>query len=301
VHFACRVARRTTGRPLIAKFAGAYHGWHDGYTFGNAGSPEAAMTGNERSVKDGSALLRYNDTGDLENLFRERADIAAVLVEPVLANAGCIRPSPGYLERLQEVARENGALIISDEVLMGFRLHNGLAADVLGLAPDLAAVGKAIGSGFAVSAVLGTEEVMAAVSDGRVASAGTYNGNPVACAAVIATAGLLEALDYDAMMRRGAYLRRAIEEAAACAGIPLTTSGHGSVFTPWFAETAPGTYAEALALQNADLTGRMHLALRRQGVLTMPNPLGRWFISGAHDDAVIDDLIVAASAALKAL
>jgi len=301
VHFACRVAHRVTGRPLVAKFAGSYHGWHDGYTFGNAGSPEAAMMGNERPVSDGFALLRYNDEDDLETLFRERDDIAAILVEPVLANAGCILPVPGYLEKLQELARANGALVISDEVLMGFRLHNGLAADVLGLTPDLAAVGKAIGSGFAVSAVIGTEDVMAAVSNGRVATAGTYNGNPVACAAVTSTAKLLEDLDYGAMMRRGERLRRAIEDAARNAGISLATSGYGSVFTIWFAETPPATYAEALSLQRADLTSKMHLALRRRGVLTMPVPLGRWFISGAHDDAVIDAMIDAASAALEEL
>ena len=301
VQFACRVARRKTGRPRIAKFAGSYHGWHDGFTFGNAGTPEAAMRGHERPVSDGFALLRYNDEDDLEKLFRERADIAAILVEPVLANAGCITPAPGYLEKLQKAARENGALIISDEVLMGFRLHNGLAADVLGLTPDLATVGKAIGSGFAVSAVIGTEDVMAAVSDGGTALAGTYNGNAVACAAVIATAGLLGALDYNAMLRRGERLRRAIEATARNLGLPLATAGYGSVFTIWFAETPPSTYAEALALQRADLTAQLHLALRRRGVLTMPTPLGRWFLSAAHDNDVIDALTAATSTALETL
>ena len=301
VHFACRVARRITGRPLIAKFAGSYHGWHDGFTFGNAGTPEAAMSGPERPVSDRFALLRYNDEVDLENLFRERKDLAAILVEPVLANAGCILPAPGYLERLQKVARENGVLVISDEVLVGFRLHNGLASDVLGLAPDLATVGKAIGSGFAVSAVIGTEEAMAPVGDGRVALAGTYNGNAVACAAVASTAKLLDELDYGAVMRRGNHLRRAIEDTAKRVGLPLATSGHGSVFTLWFAETPPATYAEALALQRQDLTSKLHLALRRRGVLTMPGALGRWFISGAHDDAVIETLIGATSAALDEL
>jgi len=299
VHFACRIARRVTGRPRIAKFAGSYHGWYDGYTYGNAGTPEGAMLGPDRPVSDQIALLRYNDEEDLEELFREHTDIAAVLVEPVLANAGCIMPAPGYLEKLQKAAHENGALVISDEVLMGFRLHNGLAAHVLGLTPDLAAVGKAIGSGFAVSAVLGTEEVMAAVIDGRVTSAGTYNGNPVACAAVTATAESLDALDYDALLNRGGRLRRAIEDAAGTIGMPLVTSGYGSVFTIWFAEKPPASYAEAVAHQREDLTGKLHLALRRHGVLTMPNALGRWFISGAHDDAVVDTMIDAVSAALE--
>jgi glutamate-1-semialdehyde 2,1-aminomutase len=301
VHFACRVARRIKGRPLIARFAGSYHGWHDGYTFGNAGTPEADMKGPERPVSDRFALLRYNNEEDLEKLFKERKDIAAILIEPILANAGCILPASGYLERLQKAARENDALIILDEVLVGFRLHNGLAADILGLAPDLAAVGKAIGSGFAVSAVIGTEEVMAVVRDGSVAPAGTYNGNAVACAAVASTAKLLEELDYSAMMRRGERLRRSIEDSAKRVGLPLATSGHGSVFTIWFAETSPATYAEALSLQRADLTSKFHLALRRRGILTMPNPLGRWFISGAHDDEVIEALMCAASAALKEL
>ena len=103
------------------------------------------------------------------------------------------------------------------------------------------------------------------------------------------------------MMRRGEQLRRAIEDAAKRVGLPLATSGHGSVFTIWFAETPPATYAEALSLQRAGLTSKFHLALRRRGILTMPNPLGRWFISGAHDDEVIEALICAASAALEEL
>ena len=299
VHFACRLARRIKGRPLIAKFAGSYHGWYD--LFGNANTTEASMKGRERPANAGFVLLRYNSEEDLQRLLKERKDIAAILVEPTLANAGCILPASGYLKQLQAIARENDTLIISDEVLMGFRLHNGLSSDILGLAPDLAAVGKAIGSGFAVSAVIGTEEVMAAVRDGSVAAAGTYNGNAVACAAVTATAKLLEELDYGAMMRRGERLRLAIELAAKRFGLLLATSGYGSVFTIWFAETPPATYPQALSLQRPDLTLKLHLALRSRGVLSMPHPMGRWFISSAHDDEVIEELISATSAALEEL
>lgn len=299
VHFACHVARQIKGRPLIAKFAGSYHGWYD--PFGNANTPEASMKGRKRAANDRFVLLRFNDEEDLQNLFKERKDIAAILIEPILANAGCIVPAPGYLKQLQAVARDNDALIISDEVLVGFRLHNGLAADILGLAPDLAAVGKAIGSGFAVSAVIGTEEVMAAVRERSVVAAGTYNGNAVACAAIAATAELLDELDYDAMLRRGDRLRSGIEDAAKRLGLFLATSGCGSVFTIWFAETPPVSYPQALSLQRPDLTLKLHLALRRKGILAMPHPMGRWFISSAHDDDVIDELISVTSAALEEL
>ena len=125
VHLACRAARAVTGRTRVAKFAAAYDGWYDELAFGNAGSDEAAMTANRRPMGLRTVLLRYNDESDVDSLFAEHDDIAAVLVEPVLANAGCILPAPGYLGHLQAVARRRGALVILDEVLMGYRLHAG--------------------------------------------------------------------------------------------------------------------------------------------------------------------------------
>lgn len=145
VHLACRTARIATGRGRIVKFAAAYDGWYDPVAFGNTQSPAARMTG-ARPERDGMLLLRYNDFADVERLFAEYDDIAAILMEPVLANAGCLEPAPGYLQYVTDRAHRNGALVILDEVLMGFRLHAGLTGHYLGVDADLAAVGKAIGT-----------------------------------------------------------------------------------------------------------------------------------------------------------
>src|SRR5689334_10582463 len=247
VHLACRIAREATGRPLIAKFAAGYDGWYDEVALGTAGSAEAAMTANRRPASLRTVLLRYNDRDDVESLFAEHDDIAAVLIEPVLANAGCILPAAGYLEHLQAVARRHGALVILDEVLMGYRLHAGLTGHRLGLDPDLATVGKAIGSGIAVAAVAGKDGPMALLEDGRVARAGTYAGNPLACAAVVATMERLAGLDYGSLERRGEALRHNIAAAFARAGVAVSTVGYGSVFGLWFAAAAPTTYREALS------------------------------------------------------
>ncbi|MBA1183408.1 aminotransferase class III-fold pyridoxal phosphate-dependent enzyme [Pseudomonas psychrotolerans] len=152
VHLACRTARIATGRGRIVKFAAAYDGWYDPVAFGNAQSPAARMTG-ARPERDGMLLLRYNDFADVERLFAEYDDIAAILMEPVLANAGCLEPAPGYLQYVTDRAHRNGALVILDEVLMGFRLHAGLTGHYLGVDADLTAVSG--GQWLAAAATLG--------------------------------------------------------------------------------------------------------------------------------------------------
>jgi len=301
VHLACRTARIATGRPRIAKFAAGFDGWLDDVAFGNTGSPEAAMGANARPATDRTVLLRYNDLDDAERLFAEHDDIAAILVEPVLANAGCIEERPGYLAALQRIARRHGALIIADEVLMGFRLHAGLTSTLSGLEPDLATLGKAIGSGMPVAALAGRPDIMALFEQGRIARAGTYSGNPPACAAIIATMEALATLDYPALLARGDHLRAGITAALRQANLPATTSGHGSVFSLWFADTPPSTYAEATGLADPARSLALHLALRRQGVMTLRSPFGRMFLSAAHTEAEIDTTIAAFAAAAPAL
>ncbi len=301
VHLACRTARIATGRPRIAKFAAGFDGWLDDVAFGNTGSPAAAMDANARPATDRTVLLRYNDLDDAKRLFAEHDDIAAILVEPMLANAGCIEERPGYLAALQRIARRHGALIIADEVLMGFRLHAGLTSTLSGLEPDLATLGKAIGSGLPVAALAGKPDLMALFEQGRIARAGTYSGNPPACAAVIATMAILSALDFPALLARGDRLRAGITAALHAAGLPASTSGHGSVFSLWFAETPPATYAEAAALADPARSLSLHLALRRRGVMTLRSPFGRMFLSAAHTDAEIDATIAAFAGAAPSL
>lgn len=289
VHLAARIARAATGRSFIAKMAAGYDGWYDDVILGQAGSTEALMRANTRPHRGRTILLRYNDFEDVERLFAESDDVAAVLLEPMLANAGCIPAAPGYLAHVAEVARQHGAVLIADEVLMGFRLRCGLASPGEGLVPDLATVGKAIGSGFAVAAVVGRPGIMQAAEVAGM-RAGTYSGNPVATAAVTSTLNLLATADYPALISRGERLRTAAAGAFAGTGRHVSTSGVGTVFTLWFAPRPPTTYAEAADLADPELTLRWHTALRRRGVLTMPFPYGRFFLSFAHDDAVCAEL-----------
>jgi glutamate-1-semialdehyde 2,1-aminomutase len=173
-------------------------------------------------------------------------------------------------------------MVISDEVLMGIRLQAGPTCHRFGLDPDLVTLGKAIGSGLPVAAVLGTEAAFAAVVDGRAPRAGTYHGNPLVTSAVLATFETLRREDYAALLSRGNALRAAIEAAFAESGIAVSTSGIGSVFSLWFADKAPTRYVQAKALIRAELSAELHLELRRNGVVTIPGGWGRVFLSFAH-------------------
>lgn len=299
VHLAVRVARHTTGRRTIAKLAAGYDGWFDEVAFGNVLSSEAAMRANKRPSRNGVTLVRFNDPQDIEALFAENDDIAAVLVEPIMANAGCIMPAPGYLQHVAAVARAHDALVIADEVLMGFRLHAGLASQHFGLDPDLATVGKAIGSGFVVAGLLGTPEAMHPLESGAVSRQGTYNGNPVACAAVKATMEELIHVDYDSLAHRGNELRASITTAFANQGQAVTTSGCGQVFTVWPGVVAPQNYSEALAIHSPGFTTDLHFALRKEGVLSMAVNFGRHYLSAAHDLEVVETMKQAFAASAR--
>jgi glutamate-1-semialdehyde 2,1-aminomutase len=291
VHLACRVARAATGRSAIVKFAAGYDGWYDPVAFGNAGSEAARMLDRQRPQRDGMWLLRYNDFADAERLFREQPNIAAIVMEPVLANAGCIEPAPGYLKHLSDLAHQHGALVILDEVLMGFRLHAGLSGTLFGAEPDLATVGKAIGSGVPVAALVGRPRYMSLMETGQVVRAGTYSGAPPACAAVLATLGQLAEADYPALLARGDQLRDDIVQAFNQHGLVASSSGYGSVFTLWPSLVAPLTYAEAAAMADPAWTLALHEALRREGIMSMPFAFGRVYLTFAHDPAVLGDLL----------
>ncbi|ESZ02172.1 MULTISPECIES: aminotransferase class III-fold pyridoxal phosphate-dependent enzyme [unclassified Mesorhizobium] len=302
VHLACRIARAVTGRQVVAKIAAGFDGWFDPVAFGNAGFSEALLgNGEPRPVRQNMTLTRYNDVTDLERLFSETTDIAAIIFEPLLANAGCIEADISYLRSLESLARAHGALLIADEVLMGFRRRFGLASHGLELDPDLATVGKAIGNGFAVAAVLGRPGIMEAADDGRAVRAGTYCGNPVASAAVTATLSRLRECDYNGLARRGDLVRNALVAALADRGAKITTTGHGMVFTPWYTPTQPKTYENAVAIADPGQSLLFHLALRRAGVMVMPQPFGRLFLSFSHDEEVCGETAKAFRIAVSSL
>ena len=301
VQLACAIARAATGRRRVAKMAAGYDGWYDQINFGTAGSKDAELVGNSRPDNGSTVLLRYNDPADTEELFRDYADIACVIVEPMLANAGCIMPEPGYLQHLQETARRRGALLIADEVLTGFRVSAGLTSHGMSLEPDIATVGKAIGSGLAVAAVVGRPEFMAVCADGRAPRAGTYSGNPVACAAVLATMGMLESVDYASLLKRGEAFRVELTAILRRAGLAACTTGVGTCFTLWFSDDAPTTYARAVRMVRGDLNLVLHHAMRRHGAMTVPSLYGRYYLSFAHDAEAMAQLTGAVEASAEAV
>ena len=227
VHLACRIARTVTGRKRVAKMAAGFNGWLDDVVLGNISTEEARFHHQPRPTSERVTLLRFNDFDDVERLFADHDDVAAVLFEPMLANAGCLMAVDGYLEHVQRTARKHGALLIADEVLMGFRLHDGLTSHRFGLDPDMATVGKAIASGIATSAVLGRSAILDRFQSLHGLRGGTYTGNPVACAAIEATMAALGGMDYPALIERGDAFRAAIETSFARCGAPLATSGFG--------------------------------------------------------------------------
>ena len=293
VHLACRAARAYTGRGKIAKMAAGFDGWFDDVSFGNVTSSEACFSDQQRPSTARTTLLRFNDFDDVQRLFAEDSDIAAVILEPMLANAGCIMPAAGYLEHVQTVARAHGALVISDEVLMGFRLSAGLASHQAGLDPDIASVGKAIGNGVPVSAIVGKPHILAGFEEGRVLRGGTFSGNPMACAAVMSTLDLLDSADYAQLIARGERLRQAIVEIFRTEGITVSTSGYGNVFSVWPSPQPPANYAQAIAFANPEFSKALHLALRQAGLLVMPSVFGRLYLSFEHSDGVVLEMTAA--------
>jgi glutamate-1-semialdehyde 2,1-aminomutase len=288
VHLACRIARGATGRRIVAKAVGGYDGWLDPLRFGLVGSPEAQRS-NVRPVREEMTLFRINEIADVEQLFSEIGqDLAAILVEPMLGNAACLLPERAYFERLTELARSNGTMIIADEVMVGLRLGKRLVSEQLGLMPDLVTMGKAIGSGVPVAAVLGTPEAFEVVESGEVVRYGTYHGNPLVTAAVSATMELLDARSYEKLFAYGATLRNTITECFSAEGIPVSTSGFDSVFSIWFCDMPPSTYDEAQEKVWPAASALVYEILRRHGVISLPSPWGRLFMSFAHGDTELE-------------
>ncbi|WP_322032866.1 aspartate aminotransferase family protein [Paraburkholderia sp. J76] len=292
VHLACRAARAYTGRTKIAKMAAGFDGWFDEITLGNVAGADADFADGARPSSERVTLLRFNDFEDVGRLFAEHDDIAAIIMEPMLANAGCLMAAPGYLKHVEAVARQHDALLIADEVLMGFRLHAGLTSQREGLRPDLATVGKAIGSGVPVSAVVGRPDVLEGFEQGRVLRGGTFSGNPMACAALTSTLEVLDTADYAALTMAGESLRAHIVTAFAEQGIAVSTSGYGTVFTIWPCATAPETYREALGVASKVFSTELHLVLRDLGLLVMPSPFGRIYVSFDHTAEVVEEMKV---------
>ena len=288
-----RLARGYTGRSKIIKFSGCYHGHVDSLLI-KAGSGALALgnpdsAGIPASFAQETIVLPYNDIASIAAAFREWPEqIAAVIVEPYPANVGLILPRNNFLRRLRNACTENGAVLIFDEVMTGFRLALGGVQELEAVTPDLTALGKIIGGGLPVGAFGGKAEIMAFLApEGPVYQAGTLSGNPLAMAAGMASLRLLKAHPpYGQLHHAGLRLAGYLLEAAREAGLALQVPQAGSMFSLFFAETPVTNYADATA-SNVDLFRKLFHHALENGVYLPPSAFETCFISTAHDEAAL--------------
>lgn len=310
---AIRLARGATGRDLLVKFAGCYHGHSDGLLvaagsgLATAGLPGSA--GVPAPVAAQTVVVPYNDPAAIRALFAERGDqIAAVITEPAAANMGIVPPEPGFNELLRELTQAHGALLIYDEVLVGFRVSASGWWGYEGrtVSPDLFTFGKVVGGGMPLAAIGGRAEIMDLLAPlGPVYQAGTLSGNPLATAAGIATLQLADAAVYATIDDASARLSAAVSEALTTAGVPHRLQHAGSLFSVFLGiDTPVRTYADAQT-QNVGAYRAFFHAMLDQGVALPPSAYEAWFVSAAHDQAILDAisaaLPTAATAAAKAI
>jgi glutamate-1-semialdehyde 2,1-aminomutase len=304
---AARLARAFTKRDLIVKFEGCYHGHSDGF-LSEAGSGLAtlgisACPGVPEAFASLTLNTPFNDAAALEKLFRAHAGkIAAVIVEPVVANMGVVPPQDDFLKTLRAITEREGALLIFDEVITGFRLAYGGAQQVYGIRPDLTAMGKIIGGGLPVAAYGGRRDIMQNLAPlGPVYQAGTLSGNPLAMRAGLATLPKLAAPGfYDALDRRTLRLAVGLREALDAAGVAACVNVAGSLLTLFFNGADVRNYDDAKKSDGAKFAAFFQAMLDR-GVFLPPSQFEALFISAAHTDEDIDRTIEAARESLKAI
>ncbi|AYY13255.1 aminotransferase class III-fold pyridoxal phosphate-dependent enzyme [Actinobacteria bacterium YIM 96077] len=295
---ALRLARAATGRTRFVRFAGTYHGWLDNVLITTVdGVPRPASAGQLSRHLDDSYVLPYNDTAALETLLDQDDDIAAVIVEPVLCNSGAILPVEGYLHRLRELCDQHGVVLIFDEVITGFRLALGGAAEYFGVTPDLAVYGKAMAGGWPVSALAGSATLMDLFADG-VTHAGTFNSSVPACAAVVSTLTLLrEDPPYGRVHAHGTKLMDSIRELAVQHDLPLRVQGLPVAFHVSFG--SPGSILDHAGLASFDLDryAAFSHTLADHGIWVAPR--GIWYVSAAHGDVELSATLERLDAALS--
>ena len=306
---AIRLARAATARKIIVKFEGCYHGHSDGLLV-KAGSGVATLgipgsAGVPEEIAHLTLALPYNDLAAVEAAFAAHpGEIAAIIVEPVVGNAGCIPPDPGYLAGLRALTTKHGALLIVDEVMTGFRVALGGACEAYRLDPDLVTLGKIVGGGLPVGVFGGKRAFMDQLAPlGPVYQAGTLSGNPLAMAAGLATLRYLHehrAQVYSTLEKLSAAVADGVANAAQAAGIPLALNRVGSMWT-WFFTAGPVTNYEQAAQSDTKRFAAFHRAMMEAGVWLPPSQFEAAFMSTAHSDADIQQTIDAARKAFAAI
>lgn len=308
---AIRLARGVTGRDLIVKCEGCYHGHSDGLlvaagsgamTAGDGTQPASA--GIPAPIARETLVVPYNDAEALAAaLAAHPGRVAAVILEPVAGNMGCVPPRPGYLRAAQEAAHAAGALLICDEVINAWRFRLGLWSEAAGIAPDIVTMGKVIGGGFPLAAVGASAAVMDALAPtGRVYQAGTLSGNPVAVAAAIATLDRLEAdPPYARLEAMAAAIAQGVDAAAARHGVPLRVQRHATIFTPFATDRLPIADLAGAKACDAALYARFFHGMLARGVYLEPSQFEVNFVSAAHTQADVAHIVQAAEDTLAAL
>jgi len=303
---AVRVARAATGLERIVKFQGCYHGHADAFlvqagsgalTLGTPTSP-----GVTHAASADTLVASYNDLDSVRRLFElHRREIAAVIVEPIAGNIGVVPPTDGFLGGLREICTAEGALLIFDEVISGFRAAAGGAQAVFGVTPDMTCLGKIIGGGLPVGAYGGRADLMDLVSPaGPVYQAGTLSGNPLAMTAGLWALANLKPSLYPQLAALGSRLAAGLADAARDAGIPLQVNAFGSLLTPFFTDRPVRNYASATSA-DTERYGRFFRGMLARGIYPPPSQFEAWFLSSAHRPADIERTIKAARQVMKAL
>jgi glutamate-1-semialdehyde 2,1-aminomutase len=290
---AVRLARGYTGKKVVVKFDGCYHGHADSFlvkagsgiiTLGIPGSP-----GVPDEIVKNTLSIPYNDVDALERTLRdENLEIACVIVEPVAGNMGCVPPKPGFLEKLRDLTSELGIVLIFDEVITGFRLSYGGAQQYYGISPDLTCFGKIIGGGLPVGAYGGKSEIMNCVApDGPVYQAGTLSGNPLAMVAGIATLHLLQKPRfYEQLEEKAAGFAEKLEDIAASVGIDVQLNRVGSMMTGFFA-SAPVTDFESAMKADANRYAQHYRQMLAGGIYLAPSQFETAFISAVQTEELL--------------
>ncbi len=299
---AIRLARGFTGKNKIVKFEGSYHGAHD-YVLVKSGSGATCLpdsAGVPSNTTENTLSVPFNDEEALIELIEAQGlDIAAIILEPVMGNIGCIEPKPGYLKFLREITVENDILLIFDEVITGFRISEGGAQEYYGVIPDLVTLGKIIGGGFPMGAFAGSKEIMEKISPlGNVYQAGTFNGNPISITAGLNTLKQLDSNFYMDINKKGELLRNGIKDILQDLKLEFNLAGIGSMFQIYFTAEEVYDYQDAKKADVDKFMTYFH-ELLKENVFIPPSQFECCFLSKAHSSTDLTDTLTSMESALK--